>query len=88
MTQKFTPLQRDKEKLANMSETLETLREYDDTRLADCVAAIAEIPQDIGVLTRAIAIVGAERICNKHHPTERQAETLAGLIDSARNQTE
>lgn len=70
MTQKFTPLQHDKEKLDSMSETLETLREYDDTRLADCVAAIADIPQDVGVLTRAIAIVGAERIRNKHHTEE------------------
>ena len=69
MPMKFTPSPRQAETLNGL---LETLREYDDNQLADCVASIVDAPQDIGLMSRAIAIAGAERIRNK----QRQAAEI------------
>ena len=86
MTLKFTATGRDASQLDSM---LDTLRRYDDERLAACLQGLAETTIDIGLLNRAIAIAAAERIRQAGtHPTPphhigRDTMTTATQIISA-----
>lgn len=62
MPQKYIPNARDAETLGGL---MASLAEYDDDRLADQLMTIAEDPQDIGLIARAIATTAANRIRGK-----------------------
>lgn len=66
MPQKYHPTARDAETLDSL---LETLRDYDDDQLADCLTNIVDGVQNVGMLNRAIVTAAADRIRQLSKPT-------------------